>query len=76
MELRVMKQCKIIFFISATFIDEVEANDIPLDVHEVILGSIYLYVSDKVFKRRANQQKIVKYGKYYVVNAHNNKSKL
>jgi hypothetical protein len=76
MELRVTKQCKFKFSISANFIDEVEAYVIPLDVFGVILGSPYLYIRDVIFKIRDNQYILVKDGKSYVVHAHKRKSKL
>jgi hypothetical protein len=51
-------------------------NVIPLDVYGVTLGSPYLYVKDDIFKRRANQYRVVKNGNAYIINAHKSKSKL
>jgi hypothetical protein len=50
MWLRVTKQCKFVFSINASFVDEVVADVIPLDLCVVILGSPYLYVRDVVFR--------------------------
>jgi hypothetical protein len=39
----VTRKCKIIFSITANFIDEVEIDVIPLDICGIVLGSPYLY---------------------------------
>jgi hypothetical protein len=54
-ELRVTKQCKIKFAISANYIDEVEVDVVPLDVCGVVFGSPYMYMRDAIFMRRENQ---------------------
>jgi len=54
-ELKVTKKCKIIFAISADFINEVDLDVVPLDVFRVMLGSPYMYMHDEIFMRRANQ---------------------
>lgn len=75
-ELRVTKQCQFEFAINQNFVDEVVAYVVPLDVCGVILGSPYLYVRDAIFRRRANQFGLVKYGKTYAINAHKDRTKL
>jgi hypothetical protein len=62
-ELKVRKQCKFKFSINQNYVDEVVAYVVPLDVCGVILGSPYLYVRDAIFRRRANQYRLVKEGK-------------
>ncbi|XP_057844927.2 uncharacterized protein LOC131054430 [Cryptomeria japonica] len=42
-QLQVTKQCKIRFAITANFVDEVEADVVPLDICGLVLGSPYLY---------------------------------
>ena len=53
-ELKVTKQCKINFSISAYFIDEVELDVVLLDVCGVVFGSPYMYIKDVIFMRREN----------------------
>jgi hypothetical protein len=53
-ELKVTKQCKIKFSISANYIDEVEVDVVPLDVCGVVFGSPYMYMRDAIFMRREN----------------------
>jgi hypothetical protein len=48
---------------------------VPLDVCGVILGNLYLYVRDAIFRRRENQYRLVKDGKEYTINAHKEKVK-
>jgi hypothetical protein len=74
-ELKVRKQCKFKFSINQNFVDEVVANVVPLDICGVILGSPYLYVRDAIFRRRENQYRLVKDGKY-AINAQKDKAKL
>lgn len=51
-KLRVTKQCKINFSISATYIDEVEVDIVPLDVCGVVFGNPCMYKRDAIFMRR------------------------
>jgi hypothetical protein len=44
---------------------------VPLDVCKVILRSPYLYVRDAIFRRIANQYKLVKEGREYSINSKN-----
>jgi hypothetical protein len=53
-EIKVKKQCKIKFIVSAPFIDEVEVDVVPLDVCGVVFGIHYMYMRDGIFMRRAN----------------------
>jgi hypothetical protein len=49
-KIKVSKQCKIKFFVSVDFIDEVELDVVPLDV---VFGSPYMYMRDSIFMQRA-----------------------
>ena len=75
-ELKVTKQCKIKFSISVDFIDEIDLDVVPLDVCEVMFGSPYIYIRDEIFMRRANQYRLIKDGKSFIINAHKGKSKI
>ena len=75
-ELQVTRQCKFKFCISREFIDEVECDVVPLDVCEVVMGSPYMWDRDVIFLRRANQWKLVKEGKTYLINAYKGKEKI
>jgi hypothetical protein len=74
--IKVMKQCKIKFFVSAYFIDEVVLDVVPLDVCGVVFGSPYMYMRDAIFMWRDNQYLLIKDGKYYIINTHKGKSKI
>jgi hypothetical protein len=75
-EIKVTKQCKIKFVVSVDCIDEVELDVVPLVVCGVAFGSPYMYMMDAIFMQRANQYRLIKDGKSYIINAHNNKSKI
>jgi uncharacterized protein (UPF0128 family) len=70
------KQCKIKFVVSVDFIDEVELDVVPLDVCGVVFGSPYMYMRDAIFMQRANQYRLIKDGKSYIINAHKGKSNI
>jgi hypothetical protein len=67
-EIKVTKQCKIKFSISAYFIDEVELDVVPLDMCGVVFGIPYMYMRDVIFMWRENQYHLIKDGKYYIIN--------
>jgi hypothetical protein len=48
-EIKLIKQCKIRFSISAYFINEVELDVVPLDMCGVVFGSPYIYMLDAIF---------------------------
>ena len=41
--LQVTKQCDLKFAITSKFVDEDEFDVVPLDICEIVLGSLYLY---------------------------------
>jgi hypothetical protein len=53
-KLKVTKQCKIKFVVSANYIDKVEVDVIPLDVCGGVFGSSYMCMRDAIFMRRTN----------------------
>jgi hypothetical protein len=75
-KIKVTKQCKIKFVISVDFIDEVELDVVPLDVCDVVFGTPYMYIRDVIFMWRANQYRLIKDGKSYIINTHKGKSKI
>jgi len=75
-KIKVTKQCKIKFSISANFIDEVELDIVPLNVCEVVFGSPYMYMWDVIFMWRANQYHFIKDRKSFTINPHKGKSKI
>jgi hypothetical protein len=75
-KIKLTKQCKIKFVISVDFIDEVELDVVPLDVCGVVFGSPYMYMRDVIFMRRANQYRLIKDGKYYIINTRKGKSNI
>jgi hypothetical protein len=72
-DIKVTKQCKINFFVSVDFIEEVELDVVPLDVCKVVLGILYMYMSDSIFMWRANQYCLIKDEKYFIINTHKGK---
>jgi hypothetical protein len=75
-KIKVTKQCKIKFVVSVDFIDEVELDIVPLDVCGVVFGIPYMYMRDAIFMQRANQYRLIKDGKSYIINTHKGKSKI
>jgi len=59
-----------------TFEEEVVVDIVPLDMCGVILGSLYLYVRDAIFRRRENPYQLVKDGKAFTINAHKDTTKI
>ena len=49
---------------------------VPFNVCGVVFGSPYMYMRDAVFMRRANQYRLIKDGKPFIINAHKDKSKI
>ena len=49
---------------------------VPLDICEVVMGSPYIWDRDAIFLRRANQWKLVKEGKTYLINDYKGKEKI
>ena len=66
-QLQVTKQCKIRFSIIANFVDEVEANVVPLDICGLVLGSPYLYDQKSIFYRGKNKYHLFKDKIEYIV---------
>ncbi|XP_059064618.1 uncharacterized protein LOC131856732 [Cryptomeria japonica] len=75
-QLQVTKQCKIRFAITANFVDEVEADVVPLDICSLVLGSPYLYDRHAIFYRGENKYHLFKDKVEYIVWAHKVKSNL
>ena len=75
-KIKVMKQCKIKFFVSVDFIDEVELDVVPLDVCGVVFGISYMHMRDVIFMWRAKTYRLIKDGKSYIINAYKGKSKI
>jgi hypothetical protein len=75
-QLQVNKQCVLKFAINSQFIDEVELEVVPLDICGIVLGSPYLYDRKAIFYREDNKYQLTKYGKEYVVRAHQKKLNL
>jgi len=59
-ELKVIKQCKINFFISENYINEVEVDVVPLYLCGAMFGSHYMYIRDAIFIKRENQYHLIK----------------
>ena len=75
-QVKVTKQCRLRFSITANYIDEVELDVVPVDICEVVLGSPYLYDRDALFYRRQNKYHLMKYGVEFIVRAHKSKNHL
>jgi hypothetical protein len=67
-KLEVTKQCQLRFSISANYIDEIEIG--------VVFGNSCRYTRNAIFMRRENQNPIFKDGKYLIINAHRETSKI
>jgi hypothetical protein len=68
--IRITQRCKIKFFISLSYDNEVECEVAPLDAYKVVLGSPYLWDRDATLYTRENKYHMVKVGKAYLVKAH------
>jgi hypothetical protein len=66
----------ITFVVSEYFIDEVVLDVVPLDACGVVFGSPYMYIRDAIFMQRANQYRLIKDGKSYIINTHKGKSEI
>ena len=64
------------FSISAEYVDEVEVDIVHLEVCGVVFGSPYMYMRDAIFMRRANQYRLIKDGKSFIINVHKGKLKI
>jgi hypothetical protein len=65
--MRITWICKIMFFISYSYVDEVECKVSPLDVCGVMFGIPYLWDRDASFYKREKKYRLVKCGKAYFV---------
>jgi hypothetical protein len=63
----VTRRCKLIFAITANYIDEVELDVIPLDICGIVLGSPYLYDRRAIFHHHENKYHLLKNGVEYIV---------
>jgi hypothetical protein len=72
----VTKRCKLRFFITANFIDEVELDVIPFDICGIVLAISYLYDGRAIFHRHENKYNFFKSGVEYIVRAHTKKLNL
>jgi hypothetical protein len=72
-ELKVIKQCKINFFISENYINEVEVDVVPFYVCVVLIRIPYMYMRDVIFMRKENQYLCTKDGKSFIINEHKDK---
>ena len=65
--MQVTKQCRLRFFITFGFVDEVDLDVVPLDICGIVLGNPYLYDI---------RYQLTKYGVEYIVRAHCMKTNL
>jgi hypothetical protein len=72
----VTRRCKLIFSITANYIDEVELDVIPLDICGIVFGSPYLYDRRAIFHRHENKYHLFKNGFEYIVREHTKKMNL
>ena len=75
-QIKVTKQCRLIFSIITNYVDEVELDVVPVDICGVVLGSPYLYDHDAVFYKRENKYHLKKDGVEFIVKAHQSKNHL
>lgn len=75
-QLQVTKQCKLRFAVTANFVDEVEADVVPLDICGLVLASPYLYDRHAIFYRGENKYHLYKDKIEYIVRAHKTKTNL
>lgn len=69
-KLQVTKKCNLKFTITSKYINEVEFDMVPLDICEIVLGSLYLYDGKTIFFREQNQYHLFKEGIEYIVHSH------
>jgi hypothetical protein len=69
----VTRICKLIFSITANFIDEVEVDIIPLDICGILLGIPYLYDRRAIFHHHENKYHLFKNGVEYIIREHTHK---
>jgi len=75
-EIKAMKQSNFKFVVSADFTNEVESDEVPRSMCEVVFESPYMYMRGAIFIQRANQYQLIKDGNSYIINAHKDKLKI
>jgi len=75
-QIKVTKQCRLRFSITANYIDKVELDVVPIDICGVVLGSPYLYDRDAIFYKRETKYHLKKDGVEVIVRAHQSKNHL
>jgi hypothetical protein len=74
--LHVTRRCKLRFFITANYIDEVELDVIPLDICGIVFGVPDLYDRRSIFHHHDNKYQLFKNGVEYIVRSHTKKMNL
>ena len=74
--LQVTRKCLLRFAITASFVDTVELDVVPLDIIGIVLGSPYLYDRKVIFYRHENKYHLFKDGKDFIVRAHCKKTNI
>ena len=69
-KLHVTRRCKLRFYITTNYIDEVDIDVIPLDIFGIVLGSQYLYDRRAIFHRHENKYHLFKNGFETIVRSH------
>ena len=64
------------FAITASFVDTVELDVVPLDIAGIVLGSPYLYDRKEIFHFQEKKYHLFKYGKEFIVRAHRKKTNI
>jgi len=73
-KLQVMKQCKIIFAITAKFFVKVELYVVPLDICDIVLGRPYILDRKDIFHSEENKYHIFKDEVEFIVKFHHIKT--
>ena len=73
-QIKVTKQCRLIFFITTNYIDEVELDVVLVDICGVLLESPYLYDCDAIFYRREYKYHLKKDKVEFIFKAHQSKN--
>ena len=64
------------FAITASFVDTVELDVVPLEIIGIVLGIPYLYDRKAIFHHHEKKYHLFKYGKEYIVRAHHKKTNI
>ena len=73
-EVKVTQQCNLRFAISSQFIDDVLVDVVPLGLHGIVLGSLYLFDKKVVFHQEENRYHLLKEGVKFIIRSNRSRT--